>query len=287
MIEWKQTPKTITIQKTVGFRVNSKNVSSEITEYYVKMNVPDHKIFMHIDLFAEIDIETSKIVIEDKNIFIYLDKLVEDKWPRLEFLDKNNREEYNIKKPEVEERRKIGREKYEKRMKELEQIAIQQRKENEKYVIDKSLKIDDEKNKLLKEKKTEEKKTAENELYKFISDYGEREAETIVPVTRPIIREVTKEEKTEELKPTEEKSEIARKEIIKSAPALNNIINEIFEKTDIVEDSKTDLRQQSNIKVNLTEKAIPHFAARESLTKEPPFPKSKKFVPEKNMVINP
>ena len=29
---------------------------------------------------------------------------------------------------------------------------------------------------------------------------------------------------------------------------------------------------------------IPHFAARESLSKEPPYPKSKKYVPEKNMV---
>ena len=63
-------------------------------------------------------------------------------------------------------------------------------------------------------------------------------------------------------------------------------MNEIFEKTEIVEEPKTEIRQQSNIKVNLTEKAIPHFAARESLTKEPPYPKSKKFVPEKNMVLN-
>ena len=44
------------------------------------------------------------------------------------------------------------------------------------------------------------------------------------------------------------------------------------------------IRQQANIEVSLTEKKIPHFAARESLSKEPPYPKSKKFVPEKNYV---
>ena len=47
---------------------------------------------------------------------------------------------------------------------------------------------------------------------------------------------------------------------------------------------QTAIRQQANIQVSLTEKKIPHFAARESLSKEPPYPKSKKFVPEKNYV---
>jgi hypothetical protein len=285
MLEWKQTPKTITIQKTVGFKVNAKNITSEITDSYIKMNVPDHKIFMHIDLFGEIDMETSKIVIEDKNIFIYLDKCVENIWPRLEFLDKNNREEYNAMKPQLEERRRNAKDKYEKRMKELEEIAAKQRKENEKYIVDKSIKLDEEKKRVLKEKKTEEKTTAENDLYKFISDYKEKEEEQVyrneILDTKPIeptIREVTEEEII--MRKAQEDKKTAQTAIISISKK-----NEIFEKEEIIATPQTEIRQQSNFKVNLTEKAIPHFAARESLTKEPPYPKSKKFVPEKNMVI--
>ena len=43
-----------------------------------------------------------------------------------------------------------------------------------------------------------------------------------------------------------------------------------------------NIRKHETIKVNLTKKMIPTFAARESLAKEPPYPKSKKYVPEKN-----
>jgi tetratricopeptide (TPR) repeat protein len=43
-----------------------------------------------------------------------------------------------------------------------------------------------------------------------------------------------------------------------------------------------NIRKQETIKVNLTKKLIPTFSARESLAKEPPYPKSKKYVPEKN-----
>lgn len=42
-------------------------------------------------------------------------------------------------------------------MKELKEAAIKQKKDNEKYVIDKSLKIDEDNNKILKEMKTDRK----------------------------------------------------------------------------------------------------------------------------------
>jgi hypothetical protein len=223
----------------------------------------------------------------------------------LEYLDKNNKEEYNAKKPELEERRKIGKEKFEKRMKELEDIAVQQRKNNEKYVIDKSLKIDEEKNKLLRDKKSEEKNRAESDLYKFISNYDQKESVEIVPETKPIIKEIIKPANQEITKPTiQEITKPAIQEInkevkddiipVKTSTSRSNNDNqqaisiknknEIFEKTEIIQETNNEIRQQSNFKVNLTEKAIPHFAARESLSKEPPYPKSKKFVPEKNVV---
>ena len=47
-------------------------------------------------------------------------------------------------------------------------------------------------------------------------------------------------------------------------------------------ENPSNIRKQETIKVNLTKKLIPTFSARESLAKEPPYPKSKKYVPEKN-----
>ena len=46
--------------------------------------------------------------------------------------------------------------------------------------------------------------------------------------------------------------------------------------------NSSKIRQKETVTVNLTKKLIPTFAARESLAKEPPYPKSKKYVPEKN-----
>ena len=48
------------------------------------------------------------------------------------------------------------------------------------------------------------------------------------------------------------------------------------------QENPSNIRKQETIKVNLTKKLIPTFSARESLAKEPPYPKSKKYVPEKN-----
>ena len=46
----------------------------------------------------------------------------------------------------------------------------------------------------------------------------------------------------------------------------------------ITPNQNTQIRQQETIKVNLTKKLIPTFAARESLSKEPPYPKNKKSI---------
>ena len=53
------------------------------------------------------------------------------------------------------------------------------------------------------------------------------------------------------------------------------------EKNDINQNAP-NIRKQETIKVNLTKKLIPTFSARESLAKDPPYPQSKKYVPEKN-----
>ena len=43
------------------------------------------------------------------------------------------------------------------------------------------------------------------------------------------------------------------------------------------QENPSNIRKQETIKVNLTKKLIPTFSARESLAKEPPYPKSKKY----------
>ena len=260
MYEWTQTPRTVIIKIPIAYKLKASNMISQITENYVKINIPDMKLIKNIDLFSEIDIETSKIIIEDKFIVIYLDKIKEEKWPNLEY--KSNKDEMKI-------RRKFAEDKYNLKMKDLEELAIQQKKDNEKYVIDKSLKIDDEKHKIIKDKKMEERRTAETDLYNFIKNTDNiKELPEVDTVQNNII-----------LKP-----EISN--LIEKKEDTNLIDNEIFEHDQIKDIIKeTEVRQSANIKVNLTEKMFPHYAARESLTKEPPYPKSKKYVPEKNYVL--
>ena len=63
---------------------------------------------------------------------------------------------------------------------------------------------------------------------------------------------------------------------------LKALINKEEKEKEPPKPMPTNIRKQETIKVNLTKKMIPTFAARESLAKEPPYPKSKKYVPEKN-----
>jgi tetratricopeptide (TPR) repeat protein len=63
---------------------------------------------------------------------------------------------------------------------------------------------------------------------------------------------------------------------------LQALINKEDKEKEPPKPQQTNIRKQETIKVNLTKKMIPTFAARESLAKEPPYPKSKKYIPEKN-----
>lgn len=236
MNDWIQTPKTITIYISIPYKISADKVDHMITENFIKVNIPDQRVIKLIDLHDSINIESSNIVIEEKRISIYLDKLIEGSWPSLEYKTTN--------KEELKARRKIGEENYQKRLEGQRNLAVTKKKELERFVIDKSMQIDDEKRKELKDKKTNVKQEAENELYDFVN----------------------KVDKANNEKPLEEKKKIITQR------------EEIFNKDEI------SVRSQTQIKVNLTEKLVPHFAARESMTKEPPYPKSKKYVPEKNMV---
>jgi len=78
-------------------------------------------------------------------------------------------------KEEIKERRKIAEEELNWKISERRETAINKKKEFEKFVMDRSMKIEDEMRKELSEKKSFERNQAENELYEFINDIEKRE----------------------------------------------------------------------------------------------------------------
>lgn len=351
MYDWNQTPKNITIKFPIPYKVDSKKLDTQITEAYLKLNVIDPKIFCFVDFYDKVDLESANIVIEDKQIVIFINKESETNWPHLES---------KLSKEELKKRRVLAEENYIKKVNENRQKAQERKKDLEKFVIDKSMKIDAEKRNELREKKTQEKTSVEKELYDFVKIYDQKDLNNIKSkelqkpdsrnINSPISINIDKnlnslqnakqllEENNYSAIKNKEQNHISKtiknkddlkceifnnaelgenEEIVntdvnaKNSEQINSIIKgsansitdssveiykntnkyinsskpdkEIFEER-IVEKNKYQIRNESKINVNLTEKKIPHFAARESLSKEPPYPKSKKFVPEKNHV---
>ena len=253
MTEWNETSTNLNIIIPIPYRIESNKINHLITENFIKLNInsTDFKLIKVFDLFEIIIPEESKVIVEETKIIFYLKKLNEAIWGNFEYKSKN-KEEINL-------RRKISEDKYNKKLLEEENLAKNKKKEFEKFVIDKSIKIEEEKRKELNQKKKEEKSEVENDLYKFVDEI-EKKNEKVEEIIQPkyfIIKESLKN------------SEIFDKKTIKN----ENI-------------SEPSVRQNMNINVNLTEKKIAHFAARESMFKDPPYPKTKKYVPEKNFVIN-
>jgi len=340
--EWTQTPKTITIKLPTPYKIDPKNFNTEITEYYLQFNILDLKKHGIIYFLEKVDFESSRIKIFDKHIEFFINKEKEAIWPDLE---------PKLSKEELTQRRIIAKKNYEKKVSENRQLAEERKKDLGKYVVDKSMKLDEEKRKELTDKKKQEKTTIETELYDFVKQYEGQEKNSsnkndenyqnknnfnneaglseksnkeknysstynqnkhlaLVESLKNQVADKKNENKEiikskndvkydifdeNEFKKTKEKDDSKKADYSqasleiydKNAVNMNNKIqdsNEIFDEQ-TVEKNKYQIRNESKFNVNLTEKAIPHFAARESLSREPPYPKSKKFVPEKNHVL--
>ena len=356
--DWNETNTGVTISFPLLYKIDKKKFDYTITDSYIKLNLYQMKQFHFIDLMGEIDVDSSKIVFEGNKIIFNLSKKENGLWKKLES---------NLTKVELKERRKKANERLEESIKQKRELAENKKKEFEKFVIDQSIKIDDERREEIRTKKEEEKTAAEKDLYKFVDkiDKGkidEEEDEDDINKEKNITNEndgvninkeieesknnedieeeqnieenkneeVTKESNEPTIKHRLEedpyKNEKENKEIIDSTPIKHSIEsrrNQIFKDEEknkveklkkekpLVVDSPmvtqnnfentlkalvnkeekekeppkpqpTNIRKQETIKVNLTKKMIPTFAARESLAKEPPYPKSKKYVPEKN-----
>ena len=340
--EWNETNTSLTITIPLSYKVDKRQIDYVITDSYVKLNIPEMKTFYFIDLFKEVDMNTSKIILEENKILFFLQKKEEGLWKNLLF---------KAEKKELKERRKLAEERYNEKIKLEREKATQHKKEFERFVVDQSIKIDDEKRENIRNKKEQEKKNAENDLYKFVAKIDNRtdlnnDEDDIISTdkkkelsnARKMKEDYEKEQKlieekknkidnitqnkneennkkiTEEIfsedsikpniKSKEEEESYKNRTIIESPmvkesnfqKTLKSLIKEEEEENikkqqnnikkeppkTITQNQNTQIRQQETIKVNLTKKLIPTFAARESLSKEPPYPKNKKYVPEKN-----
>ena len=355
--DWNETNNSVTITFPLLYKIDKKKFDYTITDSYIKLNLYQMKQFHFIDLKEEIDIDTSQIILEENKIIFNLVKKENKLWKKLES---------DLTKEELKERRKKANERLEENIKQKRELAENKKKEFEKFVVDKSIKIDDNFREELRNKKQEEKTMAEKDLYKFVDridnnkiteEKNEDEDDNIVNeeninnnanINQKIEEEKNNEEINEDdnIKTTENKNKNKHileqdpyeneKEIEKEVKPIKHNIesrrNQIFfdeekEKSkkgkedkeqplkiespmvastnfqntikalldkkdrDIEKEKRKNnetnaqapnIRKQETIKVNLTKKLIPTFSARESLAKESPYPKSKKYVPEKN-----
>lgn len=305
MYDWVQTNTSVTITIPIPYKIEKKKVDSVITEAYVKLNIPEMRKICFIDLLEPVDINISKMVIEENKILFILTKVNEGLWKELQF---------NGTKEEKRERRKKAEEKYNQKIKLDREIAEKKKSEFEHFVTEQSIKIDDEKRELIRGKKNEEKTQAEKDLYNFVKTMDQNEKKhppagvdeddiPVVDTSKTIYinnkeENAKKEEEKPKIIPKEESKIFDDKDLIKEVKKVQTIPTEnSFKKAfdtvvtkeppkPVTPAQQAQIRQQQNIQVNLTKKKFPTYAARESLAKEPPYPKSKQFVPEKNYVRN-
>ena len=358
--DWNETNTGVTIIFPLTYKIDKKKFDYTITDSYIRLNLYQMKQFYFIDLMGEIDIDSSKIVYEENKIIFNLSKKENVLWKKLES---------NLSKDELKERRKKANERLEYFIKQKRELAENKKKEFEKFVVDQSIKIDDEKREEIRTKKQEEKAAAEKDLYKFVEKIdGEKIAkedeDTNIKKNNTekdnINEEFEESKNNENIEEKNNKEEIENNNIKKDSNQASikyklqqssvnyklkedpykkqeeeigdeklikhsiesrrnqiflneekNKIGKIKKEKSLVVDSpmvtqinfqntlqalinkedkekeppkpqQTNIRKQETIKVNLTKKMIPTFAARESLAKEPPYPKSKKYIPEKN-----
>ena len=350
--DWNETNTGVTITFPLLYKIDKKKFDYTITDSYIKLNLYQMKQLHFIDLMGEIDVDSSKIVFEENKIIFNLSKKENGLWKKLES---------NLSKDELKERRKKANERLEESIKQKRELAVNKKKEFEKFVVEQSIKIDDNRREEIRTKKEEEKTAAEKDLYKFVDkiDNGKADEEEDeddknknnedININKEVEESKNNEENEEkqninenkekdknkdkgkdikyklEQDPYENEKEIFKREEIKDPTPIKHSIesrrNQIFtdeeknkkeikEKPMVIKSpmvtennfqntlralinkeeknkeppkpEPTNIRKHETIKVNLTKKMIPTFAARESLAKEPPYPKSKKYVPEKN-----
>ena len=147
--DWNETNTGVTIIFPLLYKIDKKQFDYTITDSYIKLNLHQMKQFHFIDLMGEIEVDTSKIVFEENKIIFNLVKKEKNLWKKLES---------NLPKNELKERRKKADERLQESIKQKRELAENKKKEFEKFVVEQSIKIDDNKREEIRSKKEEEKK---------------------------------------------------------------------------------------------------------------------------------
>ena len=166
--DWNETNTGVTITFPLLYKIDKKKFDYTITDSYIKLNLYQMKQFHFIDLMGEVDVDSSKIVFEENKIIFNLSKKENGLWKKLES---------NLPKEELKERRKKANERLEESIKQKRELATNKKKEFEKFVVDQSIKIDDERREEIRTKKEEEKTAAEKDLYKFVNKIDNRKVD--------------------------------------------------------------------------------------------------------------
>ena len=133
--DWNETNTSVTITFPLLYKIDKKKFDYTITDSYIKLNLYQMKQFHFIDLMNEVDTDSSQIILEENKIIFNLVKKENVLWKKLES---------NLPKEELKERRKKADERLEEKIKKKRELAENKKKEFEKFVVDKSIKIDDE-----------------------------------------------------------------------------------------------------------------------------------------------
>lgn len=292
-MEWTQTNTHIILKFNFGLNVKKDKLNININEVFLQVNYTETKEIKYVDFLNEIIEESLKFDIENKSAIFTVEKKEKTKWDGLEFKGD---------KTAVKERRKLAEEKRVKLLEKINQTSTNVKQELSTFVSNKSMEVGEDLRKVLNKKKDYEKNKEIEKMKEFNDEYYKQKDNNINYIQN---NENKLKNTNTDFKVSDNLSnnvKVQNESIIKINRNLDNKINtnnvrqnlnnknENIRKNEdtIIDISNNDskLRENSTFEVNLTKKMIPHYAARESLAKEPPMPKSKilKFKDDKQQI---
>ena len=165
--QWSQTDESLTIYLPVK-NVLLKNIDVLITSDFLKVNAPSIRYVEVIDFAYPIDYEhlSNKVTLLDDKLEVVVHKAEPKSWEKVVVTD--------LTKEQIRARRDESLKQYYARQDEREKAAREVKLQQDKHSIDQQMKVEGYQRKQIKQKKEEEKKQAENELYRDLDEMEHR-----------------------------------------------------------------------------------------------------------------